>query len=105
MLESCQPAPSREAKQFIRRQRGHGGGTIRDGAPFDACRALGKGDFLEGPGGRLVAITGAGFAPDATVWAETFGRLVEAAHRVCTGAFSCRVARARWTETQAPIFS
>jgi hypothetical protein len=27
------------------------------------------------PGGRLVAITGAGFAPDAPAWAETFARL------------------------------
>lgn len=27
------------------------------------------------PGGRLVAITGASFAPDAPVWSETFGRL------------------------------
>lgn len=30
------------------------------------------------PGGRLVAITGANFAPDAPAWAETFGRLEEA---------------------------
>ncbi|MGB4826344.1 MAG: strawberry notch family protein, partial [Paracoccaceae bacterium] len=40
------------------------------------------------PGGRLVAITGAGFAPDAPAWAETFGRLTEAAHLVFTGAVS-----------------
>ncbi len=38
------------------------------------------------PGGRLVAITGANFAPDAPAWAETFGRLTEAAHLVFTGA-------------------
>ncbi|MCP3430017.1 methyltransferase, partial [Opacimonas viscosa] len=31
------------------------------------------------PGGRLVAITGAGFAPVAPAWAETFGRLTETA--------------------------
>ncbi|MGB3316815.1 MAG: bifunctional class I SAM-dependent methyltransferase/DEAD/DEAH box helicase, partial [Albidovulum sp.] len=40
------------------------------------------------PGGRLVAITGAGFAPDATAWAETFVRLTETAHLVFTGAVS-----------------
>uniref|UniRef100_UPI0018E59D76 strawberry notch-like NTP hydrolase domain-containing protein n=1 Tax=Oceanibium sediminis TaxID=2026339 RepID=UPI0018E59D76 len=40
------------------------------------------------PGGRLVAITGAAFAPDAPAWAETFGRLTETAHLVFTGAVS-----------------
>jgi hypothetical protein len=40
------------------------------------------------PGGRLVAITGAGFAPDAPAWAETFDRLTETAHLVFTGAVS-----------------
>jgi hypothetical protein len=40
------------------------------------------------PGGRLVAITGAGFAPDVPAWAETFGRLTETAHLVFTGAVS-----------------
>ena len=40
------------------------------------------------PGGRLVAITGAGFAPDAPAWAETFARLTESAHLVFTGAVS-----------------
>jgi hypothetical protein len=40
------------------------------------------------PGGRLVAITGAGFAPDAPACAETFGRLTETAHLVFTGAVS-----------------
>ena len=40
------------------------------------------------PGGRLVAITGAGFAPDASAWAETFGRLTESAHLAFTGAVS-----------------
>jgi hypothetical protein len=40
------------------------------------------------PGGRLVAITGAGFAPDAPAWAETFTRLTETAHLVFTGAVS-----------------
>ena len=37
------------------------------------------------PGGRLVAITGAGFTPDAPAWAETFDRLTESAHLVFTG--------------------
>ena len=37
------------------------------------------------PGGRLVAITGASFAPDAPAWAETFARLTETAHLVFTG--------------------
>ena len=40
------------------------------------------------PGGRLVAITGAGFAPDAPAWAETFARLTETVHLVFTGAVS-----------------
>jgi hypothetical protein len=40
------------------------------------------------PGGRLVVITGAGFAPDAPAWAETFDRLTETAHLVFTGAVS-----------------
>ena len=40
------------------------------------------------PGGRLVAITGAGFAPDSSAWAETFARLTETAHLVFTGAVS-----------------
>ncbi len=40
------------------------------------------------PGGRLVAITGAGFAPDVPAWAETFGRLTETAHLVFTGVVS-----------------
>jgi len=40
------------------------------------------------PGGRIVAITGAGFAPDAPAWAETFGRLTETAHLIFTGAVS-----------------
>ena len=40
------------------------------------------------PGGRLVAITGAGFAPAAPTWAETFDRLTESAHLVFTGAVS-----------------
>jgi len=40
------------------------------------------------PGGRLVAITGACFAPDSPAWAETFGCLTETAHLVFTGAVS-----------------
>jgi hypothetical protein len=40
------------------------------------------------PGGRLVAITGAGFAPDAPASSETFSRLTESAHLVFTGAMS-----------------
>ena len=40
------------------------------------------------PGGRLVAITGANFAPDAPAWAETFTRLTETAHLVFTGSVS-----------------
>ncbi len=40
------------------------------------------------PGGRLVAITGSGFAPDAPAWSETFVRLTAAAHLVFTGAVS-----------------
>jgi len=40
------------------------------------------------PGGRLIAITGAGFAPDASAWSETFTRLTESAHLVFTGAMS-----------------
>ena len=40
------------------------------------------------PGGRLIAVTGAGFAPDAPAWSETFSRLTESAHLVFTGAVS-----------------
>ena len=40
------------------------------------------------PGGRLVAITGAGFAPDSSAWGETFVRLTETANLVFTGAVS-----------------
>lgn len=40
------------------------------------------------PGGRIVAITGAGFAPDAPASAETIDRLTETAHLVFTGAVS-----------------
>jgi hypothetical protein len=40
------------------------------------------------PGGRLVAITGACFAPDAPAWAETFACLTQTAHLVFTGAVS-----------------
>ena len=40
------------------------------------------------PGGRLVAITGASFVPDAPAWAETFDRLTESTHLVFTGAVS-----------------
>jgi len=38
------------------------------------------------PGGRLVAITGAGFAPDAPAWGASFAKLTESAHLVFTGA-------------------
>jgi protein strawberry notch len=40
------------------------------------------------PGGRLVAITGASFAPDASAWSETFAKLTESTHLVFTGAVS-----------------
>ena len=40
------------------------------------------------PCGRLVAITGAGFEPDAQAWTEIFGGLTESAHLVFTGAVS-----------------
>ena len=40
------------------------------------------------PGGRLVAITGAGFAPDAPAWGATFAKLTDTAHLAFTGAVS-----------------
>jgi hypothetical protein len=40
------------------------------------------------PGGRLVAITGAGFTPDVPAWGATFAKLTEGAHLVFTGAVS-----------------
>jgi len=40
------------------------------------------------PGGRLVSITGANFAPDAPAWADAFARLTESAHLVFTGSVS-----------------
>jgi hypothetical protein len=39
-------------------------------------------------GGRLVAITGAGFAPDVAAWGSTFAKLTEGTHLVFTGAVS-----------------
>ena len=58
------------------------------------------------PGGRLVAITGAGFAPDAPAWAETFGRLTETAHLVFTGAVSSAAFAKHGTsfETRISVF-
>ncbi|MCP3055760.1 strawberry notch family protein [Aurantimonas marianensis] len=43
------------------------------------------------PGGRLVAITGAGFAPDAPKWRDAFVRLQEHGHVVFTAAIDGRV--------------
>ncbi|PTE13164.1 strawberry notch-like NTP hydrolase domain-containing protein, partial [Phaeovulum veldkampii] len=40
------------------------------------------------PGGRLVAITGSGFAADAPAWSENFVRLTESSRLVFTGAVS-----------------
>ena len=58
------------------------------------------------PGGRLVAITRAGFAPDAPAWSETIGRLTEAAHLVFTGAVSGEAFAKHGTsfETQISVF-
>lgn len=43
------------------------------------------------PGGRLVAITGAGLSPDAPKWAESFTRLQETARIVFTAAIDGKV--------------
>ena len=43
------------------------------------------------PGGRLVAITGAGLSPDAPAWAESFTRLQETARIVFTAAIDGKV--------------
>lgn len=60
-----------------------------DGRTTEAtARHLRSALALLAPGGRLVAITGAGFAPHAPAWAETFSRLTETAHLVFTGAVS-----------------
>ncbi len=58
------------------------------------------------PGGRLVAVTGANFAPDAPAWAETFTRLTETAHLVFTGAVSGGVFAKHGTsfETRISVF-
>jgi hypothetical protein len=58
------------------------------------------------PGGRLVAITGASFAPDAPAWAETFDRLTESAHLVFTGAVAGAVFAKHGTsfETRISVF-
>lgn len=40
------------------------------------------------PSGRLVAITGASFAPDVPAWVETFASLTESAQLCFTGAVS-----------------
>ncbi len=58
------------------------------------------------PGGRLVAITGVGFAPDASAWADTFTRLTERAHLVFTGAVSGSAFAKHGTsfETRSSVF-
>ncbi|MFX4300402.1 strawberry notch-like NTP hydrolase domain-containing protein [Pseudosulfitobacter pseudonitzschiae] len=58
------------------------------------------------PGGRLVAITGAGFVSDAPAWAETFARLTETAHLVFTGAVSSAAFAKHGTsfETRISVF-
>ena len=57
-------------------------GRRSDATPRHIASALAR---LE-PGGRLVAITGAGFAPDAPAWAETFARLQESGRIVFSAA-------------------
>jgi hypothetical protein len=58
------------------------------------------------PGGRLIAITGANFAPDAPAWSETFSRLTETAHLVFTGSVSGGAFAKHGTsfETQISVF-
>ena len=58
------------------------------------------------PGGRLVTITGANFAPDAPAWSETFSRLTETAHLVFTGSVSGGAFAKHGTsfETQISVF-
>jgi hypothetical protein len=60
-----------------------------DGRSTDATARHLRSAFARlAPGGRLVAITGAGFAADAPAWSEAFSRLTETAHLVFTGAVS-----------------
>ena len=51
-----------------------------------ACRHIVSALARLAPGGRLVAITGAGFGPDAPAWRETFIRLQEHGRVVFTAA-------------------
>ena len=60
----------------------HVQGRRSDATPRHIASALAR---LE-PGGRLVAITGAGFAADAPAWMETFARLQEAGRVVFSAA-------------------
>src|SRR3990167_5570399 len=82
-------------------------GAKVDGRPTEAtARHLRSALARLAPGGRLVAITGAGFAPDAPAWAETFDRLTESAHLV----FTCAVSGAAFAkhgttlETRISVF-
>ncbi|NBZ89824.1 strawberry notch-like NTP hydrolase domain-containing protein, partial [Stagnihabitans tardus] len=58
------------------------------------------------PGGRLVAITGAGFSPDAPALSESFARLTETATLVFTGAVAGRAFAKHGTsfETRLSVF-
>jgi hypothetical protein len=58
------------------------------------------------PGGRLVAITGAGFAPDAPVWRDSFSRLQATARVVFTAAIDGAVFARHGTsvETRLTVF-
>ena len=61
--------------------------TMKDAALRHIASALAR---LE-PGGRLVAITGAGCAPDATAWREAFTRLQETGRVVFTATIDGKV--------------
>ncbi|MBX9874842.1 MAG: strawberry notch family protein, partial [Beijerinckiaceae bacterium] len=62
-------------------------GTMKDAAMRHICSALAR---LE-PGGRLVAITGTGCAPDAPVWRDAFIALQSMARVTFTAAIHGRV--------------
>ena len=76
-------------------------GCRSDATPRHIASALAR---LE-PGGHLVAITGADFAPDAPAWTETFARLQEIGRVVFSAAVDGAVFAKHGTsfETRLPV--
>ncbi|MEA3262192.1 MAG: strawberry notch family protein [Pseudomonadota bacterium] len=77
----------------------HVGGRVADAAYRHVASALARLD----EGGRLVAITGAGFSPDNPAWASAFARLRERGTIVFTAAIDGRVYARHGTTTDTRL--